>query len=180
MVTVVFVIPLPFPLPTTSCCSETASMDRRAGDDGHSDSVIAGCPTGTLAASSRCPGEQYVSLHPLEHWIRKRNALLWRLFPNGWPSNPSVSRCFQGELWLGPLAFCPGQLVPSVPWLLGLGLSRRGQGRSAPRAAEDTVLFKCLYDIRYSLPKHLFWESTKWLRWSADLEWDFSKLPALG
>lgn len=84
-----------------------------------------------------------------------------------------MSQCFLATPQPGPLAFCPEQLVPWVPWLLGLGISWRGQGRSAPRATEDTVLFRCLYAVLYFLPKHLCWESTEWLKWSAD--WHFPK-----
>lgn len=83
-------------------------------------------------------------------------------YPYEWLWNPSVPRRFLGALQPGPLAFCPEQLLPSVPWLLGLGLSTGGQGRNARSAVEDTVLFKCLYDTLYSLSKYLFLRNAKW------------------
>lgn len=84
-----------------------------------------------------------------------------------------MSQCFPATPQPGPLAFCPEQLVPWVAWLLGLGISWRGWGRSTLRAAEDTVLFRCLYAVLRFPPKHLCWESTERLKWSTD--WHFPK-----
>lgn len=43
----------------------------------------------------------------------------------------------------------------------GLRLEDKGSGRHTRRAAEDTVLFKCLFNVLYSPPKHFFLRNTE-------------------
>lgn len=78
-------------------------------------SVITGCPTqcGHISCPLILP-RRGICLSSSFRALNKRNALLCRLYPKGWPWDPPVSRCFLGALRPGPLALCPEQ---------GLGLS---------------------------------------------------------
>lgn len=116
-----------------------------ASEDRWSDSIITGCPTG------RCGRAVCLSLHLLERWIGKRNPLLYRLYPNGWPSDPSVSRCFLGSVQSGLLSRAFGAFSTMTS---GLGLQYGGSGKERSQRCRNTVLAKSLEDVLCTVPSH--------------------------